>query len=864
MPLFAAFFLAGSSGQPSRLPFLTSFQSRGVFNEIAAATCLVLAVSFAVLIYRCRRHLALGWVAIAFSVFLVAETINHALDSSELSVSNILSQFGTSHSWLIGILQVTGCGAAIFTLIGLPLALRRIYNTVSDAALARRTETRLIAASESSLAAIFMFEAIRDSDGIVADLRFLFVNRNAQQMIGASAEDIIGKPVFALFPALFTEQRMTIYRHVIETGESANLDFEHQAWKTSERSSILNIQVVKLDNGIVITATDITEREQTRKDLQSAVAHNKALILCSPFATVVTDNEGLITSVNPAAERMLRYAAAEMVGKNVTAIHDLTEVAQRAQELSEQTGTHIAPNHKVLFALPEKGATDEREWTYVRSDGSRLPVQLSVTALKDHLGSPTGFMGISYDLTERKRADQYIHHIAHHDPLTGLPTRTLLRDRLEVAIERAKRSCDQLAVVMIDLDDFKRVNDSLGHQAGDTLLCEITRRLRDCVRKSDTVARMGGDEFVVLLPDLHKVEDAHALAQKLLEEISRPIRIGRHDLTITGSFGISMFPECEDIDTLFKNADLAMYRIKNRGRNGVEVYTPGIGMESLKKLQMESALRVALQTNAFEIVYQPQISFIDNRLIGVEALLRWHTDEFGTVPPTTFIPIAEETGLIISIGEWVLRNACKQIALLQAEIGKELSVAVNISPRQFQQKNFPETVERALRISGLKPHQLELEITEQLLMIDSDESLEIMQLVRKIGVHFAIDDFGTGFSNMAYITRFAVDRIKIDRSFINKCDSDTNGRVVTSAIIALAHSLEIEVIAEGVETTSHVDTLVQMKCDSAQGYLYSRPLKLAALKEFASRLPTIPQHLEGKSSVRRAFTQIHESLVEQG
>jgi diguanylate cyclase (GGDEF)-like protein len=387
--------------------------------------------------------------------------------------------------------------------------------------------------------------------------------------------------------------------------------------------------------------------------------------------------------------------------------------------------------------------------------------------------------------------------------------------------------------MMVDLDNFKRVNDSLGHQAGDTVLCEISRRLKACIRKSDTVARMGGDEFVILLPDLHSVADAQEICDKLLASVALPIRVGSHDIVVTASVGISVFPDCEDIDALFKNADLAMYTVKARGRNGSEIYTSELAMPGLEQLQMESALRNALDAGEFEIVYQPQVSFTDNKMLGVEALLRWNSQAFGLVAPNTFIPIAEEIGLIVPIGEWVLIESCKEIAALQKRLGVQCSVAVNISPRQFQQQDFPATVERALLASGLKPQQLELEITEQLLMVDSEESLEIMERVRKLGVRFAIDDFGTGFSNMAYINRFAVDRIKIDRSFISRCDVDNTSRAVTSAIIALARSLDIEVIAEGVESEQHVETLTQMACDQAQGYFYSRPLKPADLELFA-------------------------------
>jgi EAL domain-containing protein (putative c-di-GMP-specific phosphodiesterase class I) len=369
---------------------------------------------------------------------------------------------------------------------------------------------------------------------------------------------------------------------------------------------------------------------------------------------------------------------------------------------------------------------------------------------------------------------------------------------------------------------------------------------------------MGGDEFAVLLSDVNSPEDARDIAAKLLDALAEPVLIGRHDLRITASIGISIFPDSDGIDTLFKNADLAVARIKAHGRNGIELYTPGLDMESTHKVQMESALRGAIEANEFEIVYQPQISFSDDRMTGVEALLRWNSAEFGAVMPTTFIPLAEETGLIIPIGEWILRTACQQIAALQIELNREIAVAINLSPLQFQQKNFPATVERALLDSGLRPGQLELEITEQLLMIESVESIEIMRRVRMLGVRFAIDDFGTGFSNMGYITRFSVDRLKIDRSFISKCDSDANGRAVTSAIIALAHSLDLEVIAEGVETTRHIETLKLMQCDHAQGSLYSRPLQLAALRFFAARTFVLPPIPADQSGIRRAFTQLHQ------
>jgi diguanylate cyclase (GGDEF)-like protein/PAS domain S-box-containing protein len=603
-----------------------------------------------------------------------------------------------------------------------------------------------------------------------------------------------------------------------------------------------------------ITATaSATDAVLMKEALMRALSFNKSVVACSPFSIIATDKAGLITCINPAAEKMLWYKEADLLGQSYTGLHDPLEIELRAGELSAQFDQEVGPDHQVFRLTPERGLLDEKEWTYIRKDGSRIPVQLVVSALRDTNEDITGFLGISYDLTEKKRAEEYIYYVANHDPLTGLPTRALLRDRLEVSIERAKRSQETLAVLMIDLDNFKRVNDSLGHHAGDTVLCEISKRLKGCIRKSDTVARMGGDEFVVLLPDLRTPANTQEICQKLLAAVAQPIPIGTHAIIVTASIGVALFPDCDDVEALFKNSDLAMYNVKAHGRNGSEVYTPELAMQGFEQLHMESALRNALDAGEFEIVYQPQVSFTDHKMLGVEALLRWNSRAFGPVMPNTFIPIAEEAGLIVPIGEWVLIQACKEIAALQSRLGVQCSLAVNISPRQFQQKDFPATVESALRASGLRPNQLELEITEQLLMVDSEESLEIMQRVRKLGVRFAIDDFGTGFSNMGYITRFAVDRIKIDRSFISRCDVDGTSRAVTSAIIALAHSLDIEVMAEGVESELHVNMLTQMSCDHAQGYFYARPLKPADLEIFA--LQSL-QELPVSSSSHATLNQI--------
>jgi diguanylate cyclase (GGDEF)-like protein/PAS domain S-box-containing protein len=794
------------------------------FEKIIWVAWFALGISLVLLVYECRKDKLIRWVVGAFLVFLIADLVNR-----ELAVSSLTAQY----PWIARLCATLGSLGATVFVGGLPLSVRRLALIVRDTTRSRDNELRLITAAESSADSVILYDSVYDATGELCDFRFIFLNGNAERMIGMHRDEVLGRNLYEVFPTIRTDELFDRHKRVVETGEPALIEITSSIFESGGRPARHQIQVVQLSNGIATTITDVTARYQHKEDLTRALSFNKSIIASSPFSIIVTDKAGMITTINPAAEKMLGYQETDLLGHNSTELHDEDELRQRALDLSVQFDTEVEPDHHVFRVGPEKGIIDEREWTYIRKDGSRIPVQLVVTALRDSDEQIAGFVGISYDLTERKRAEEYIYHVAHHDHLTGLPTRTLLRDRLEVCIERASRSQDKLAVLMVDLDNFKRVNDSLGHQAGDTVLCEISKRLKAGVRKSDTVGRMGGDEFVVLLPDLRAEKDAEEICHKLLTSVAQPIRVGKHEIIVTASIGISVFPICEDVDSLFKNADFAMYRVKNNGRNGSQVYTPGIAMQGLQQLQMESALRTALEDQEFEILYQPQISFVDGRLLGVESLLRWNSSEFGLVGPNTFIPLAEETGLIVSIGEWVLLQSCKEIAALQRRLGTEITVAINISPRQFQQRDFPASVEQALQVSGLKPEQLELEITEHLLMVDSEESLEIMQRVRKLGVRFSIDDFGTGFSNMGYITRFAVDRLKIDRSFISRCDTDENSRAVTAAIIALAHSLQIEVIAEGVETEEHVQILRQMACDQAQGYFYSRPIKLLDLQTFS-------------------------------
>jgi len=478
------------------------------------------------------------------------------------------------------------------------------------------------------------------------------------------------------------------------------------------------------------------------------------------------------------------------------------------------------------------------ECRIIRQNGEVVPVEVT-TARTVWQGQPAELLIIK-DITLRRQTEQMLRekedrlsYLAHHDSLTELPNRLLCNDRLRQAVSRARRAGQLAAVLFIDLDRFKNINDTLGHGSGDLLLKEVAQRLRYWVRESDTVARLGGDEFVIIVEQLDDSRYAAVVAQKLISVLAQPISLNGHELFVTVSIGITIFPtDSSDVDGLMKCADLAMYSAKESGRNTYQFYTPDMNSRTHEMLEIGAELRRALEHEQLLLHYQPQLNLSDGALVGMEALIRWQHPARGMIMPDTFIQLAEESGLIVPIGEWVLKTACRQAKEWQNQRTLPFRVAVNISPCQFRSGNLVAVVASALQQTGLEAQWLELEITEGMIMGNLEASLRIMEELTAMGVHLAIDDFGTGYSSLGHLKRFPITRLKIDKSFVREIASNPNDAAIASAVIALAHTMSLEVIAEGIETGEQLEVLRRLGCEQGQGYLFSRPQPPALLSSF--------------------------------
>jgi diguanylate cyclase (GGDEF)-like protein/PAS domain S-box-containing protein len=556
---------------------------------------------------------------------------------------------------------------------------------------------------------------------------------------------------------------------------------------------------------------DITERTRAEEGLHLA----RFCIDHAAIGIFRIEWNARIVEVNDQACRSLGYSREELCTRTVFDI---------APDLTQEWWFE---HWKGIIGAKKSETT---EMHHRRKDGSIFPVEVTTNYL-EYADRSFAFSFVK-DITERKRHEEQLKHLATHDELTGLANRALLLDRLEQSLHYAHRSRRIVAVLLLDLDQFKVINDSLGHAFGDKLLGAVAQRLRKVVREADTVARLGGDEFVVLLAEVAEVEDVGLLAAKILRLLAEPHRLDDREITLTASLGISLYPkDSDDGATLIRNADLAMYRAKRNDRSTFAFYSPEMNQRILEALELESALRQALDLAEFCLHYQPKVDLASGRVIGCEALVRWHHPLRGMISPADFIPLAEETGLIVPLGTWVLKEACRQARAWQDEGLPALSVAVNLSARQFRKGDLPQLVEEILGDANLDPRLLELELTESMVMDDPAGAERTMHTLKQLGVALSLDDFGTGYSSLNYLRRFPVDSLKIDRSFIRDVATDPSGASVVTSVIDIAHNLGLTAVAEGVETREQLAYLIGCGCDMFQGFLFSKPLPVEEFRD---------------------------------
>ena len=535
-----------------------------------------------------------------------------------------------------------------------------------------------------------------------------------------------------------------------------------------------------------------------------------------------TSPDGHYLNFNPALAQIYGYPSVQDLALGISNI---------------QKQLYVDPHKREEFIrlMTEHGQVKNFEAQVFCKNGDVIWISENARAVRDAQGELMFYEGTVEDITERKSYEQQIEYQATHDALTGLPNRTLLSDRLQQYIGIADRYASKVAIAFIDLDQFKIINDSMGHHAGDELLQIMAGRLLGCVRESDTVVRLGGDEFVLLLTGLTKIEDISQTMQRVMVAVANPCNIEERDFIVSCSIGISIYPDdAHDTSTLLKFADSAMYKSKQSGRNTFQFYTEELNQLLMERVDMEYRMRHALKNDEFLLHYQPKLDFATGKICGAEALIRWQPPDQNMISPASFIPIAEETGLIEEIGHWVLRAACRQAVRLKEFYGVALPIAVNVSPRQFRQSGFVQSVREALYETSLEPAYLELEITENSLVHDTRNFIKTLRELKSIGVKLAIDDFGTGYSSMAYLKDFPVDRLKIDQVFVSHLETEQSNIAILKAIIALGHSLGMRVIAEGVETSYQQAFLHGIGCDELQGYLFSKPLPAEAFEQLIS------------------------------
>jgi diguanylate cyclase (GGDEF)-like protein/PAS domain S-box-containing protein len=573
---------------------------------------------------------------------------------------------------------------------------------------------------------------------------------------------------------------------------------------------------------------------ELNQQLDHETALNQTIIRSSPFAIYTRDRDGIVTAWNPAAEQLFGWRAEDVVGRPLPSVP-----AGKQRETSDL-------RDRVLGGESILGLEVQRQ----KADGTLFDLSTTLAPLREASGEIKGYLAIAADITARKLAERQVEFLAYRDVLTGLPNRLLLQDRFGQAVAHAERMHSRLALLFLDLDNFKTINDSLGHAVGDALLKDIALRLGECVRETDTISRQGGDEFLIVLSDLAGTEAIVPVLLKIRERLQLPFVIDGHELSTSASIGVALYPDDgRDFETLHQKADTAMYRAKDAGRNHYRFFDEQMNIEAVEHLHLKNGLRRALERGEFELHYQPQIALPSGRVVGVEALLRWRHPEQGLIPPARFIPVAEDGGLIVPIGEWVLQEACRQAMAWRAQGLPPLVMAVNLSAVQFRRGELQPSITRILQRTGFDPRMLELELTESIMIHDAEAVLASVRQLKQLGIRLSIDDFGTGYSSLSYLKRFDVDKLKIDQGFVRDLARNPDDAAIVRAIIQMAASLGLQTIAEGVEDAGALALLRQFGCHEAQGYYFARPMEAQALADYVRHMVQTPPNFENTGAL---------------